>query len=274
MKKSTLYIVLLLIIFLSGYSGAQELPQVSTPRLELRNNTLVIHYDINNFKSGDEFHVWIEITDADGNIIGTRTLSGDVGKNIPGGENKEIIWDFKKDQVTTYANIYVQVNVEKQIPQQMAEEKKPPERTEAGETVATKRVGTSALILRSAVFPGFGFVKMEKSDLHLIKGVAGYGCIASAIILNRLAVSNYNKYLGSYEIAKSDNYFKKSVLQDKLSEVCAYTAVGIWAAEIVWILVESKGDKNSHTACGRKFSIDPEYDPLHHTSMISLSYKF
>ena len=115
---------------------------------------------------------------------------------------------------------------------------------------------------------------MDKSKIHLAKGAAGYACIASAIIFNRMAVSNYNKYLDSYEIETSNDYYSKSVSQDNTSEVFAYAAIGIWAAEIIWVIFESKNYKSSHSTYGKGISIEPGYDPYSNTSMICFSYNF
>lgn len=279
MRKSVPYISFILVNFLFSICIAQTLPEVSKPILELRDNKLIIHYDIKNFDPEDKFKIWIEFIDADGNTIVARSLTGDIGDSITGGKNKEIAWDFKKDNFNTDTEIFVEVSAEIQsAPKIIAEEVTPEEtyqeETISEESIAKEEVKTGKFILYSALFPGLGFVKMDKSKIHLAKGAAGYACIASAIIFNRMAVSNYNKYLDSYEIENSDNYYKKSVSQDNTSEVFAYAAIGIWAAEIIWILLESKNYKGTHTAHGNGFSIEPGYDPYSNTSMICFSYNF
>jgi hypothetical protein len=279
MRKSTLYISVVVLNFFFSLCIAQTLPKVSKPSLELRDNKLIVHYNITNFDPADKFKIWIEMTDAEGNTINARSLSGDIGDSITGGNNKEIAWDFKNDNFDTDTEIFVEVSAEIQSAPKIIAEEVTPEETDQEETIPEEtipkeEVKTGKFILYSALFPGLGFVKMDKSKLHLAKGAAGYACIASAIIFNRMAVSNYNKYLDSYEIETSDDYYKKSVSQDNTSEVFAYAAIGIWAAEIIWILVESKNYKSTHTAYGKGISIEPGYDPYSNTSMICFSYNF
>ncbi len=275
MRKSTLYISVVFIHFFYSIGLAQTLPEVSKPGLELRDDKLVISYSIRSSSADDKYTIKLEITDQDGNIINAQTLSGDIGDNVSGGNNKEITWDFKKDNFSTDTEIYVQVSAEvKTQPPPVAIKDIPPEEPIQEEASSSGEVKTAEIVLWSTLCPGLGFVKMEKSPWHLAKGVAGYGCIASAIIFNRLAVSNYNKYLDSYEIENSDNYYNKSVQQDKLSEVFAYSAIGIWAAEIIWVLIETKGQKSIHSAQGSRISIEPGYDLNSNTSMICFSYNF
>jgi hypothetical protein len=279
MRISILYLSIAIMNFLILNCIAQTSHEVSQPSLELRDNKLIILYDIKNFNPEETFKVWIEITDAEGNTINAKSLTGDIGDNITGGNNKEITWDFIKDDFNTDTEIYVEVSAEKIAPVQIAAEEVVPLETDreeaiSEESIPKKKVSTGSLLWRSAILPGLGFVKMDKSKLHLAKGVAGYACIASSVIFNRLAVSNYNKYLDSYEIEKSDDYFNKSVRQDNTSEVLAYTAIGIWAAEIIWILVESKNFKSTATAHGNRISIEPRYDLYSNTSMICFSYNF
>ena len=279
MRKSTLYFSIALLNFLFGHCIAQNLHEVSQPSLELRDNKLIIIYDIMNFNPEDKFKVWIEITDTEGNSLNVKSLSGDIGDNITGGNHKEITWDFKKDNFNTDTEIFVEVSAEKTAPVQVASEEQIPDEKEQEETITEesipgKKVSTAGILLRSALFPGLGFVKMEKSKLHLAKGAVGYACIASSVIFNRMAVSNYNSYLDSYEIENSDNYFNKSVRQDNTSEIFAYTAIGVWAAELIWVFIESRNYNNALSTYGRRISIDPLYDPYSNTSMICFSYNF
>jgi hypothetical protein len=279
MRKSILYISVIILNFFFSICIAQTLPEVSKPSLELRDNKLIVHYDIKNFDPEDKFKIWIELTDEEGNTINARSLSGDIGDSIAGGNNKEIAWDFKKDNFNTDTEIFVEVSAEIQsapkiIAAEVTPEETDQEETIPEETIPKEEVKTGKFVLYSALFPGLGFVKMDKSKIHLAKGAAGYACIASAIIFNRMAVSNYNKYLDSYEIETSNDYYSKSVSQDNTSEVFAYAAIGIWAAEIIWVIFESKNYKSSHSTYGKGISIEPGYDPYSNTSMICFSYNF
>jgi len=279
MRKSTLYLFLLLASSFISHGYGQTKPEVSKPELELRDNKLIIHYDIRNAAPEAKFRISVEITDENGNLISAKSLIGDIGNDITGGNKKEITWDFKQDNFNTQTEIFVQVNAEIQTPPPVVVEEPKKEEVIQEETIAPESIQedqgkTYALVLWSTAFPGMGFVRMDQSKWHLVKGAAGYGCIASSIIFNRLAVSNYNKYLDSYEIEKSDDYFKKSLKQDNISEALAYTAIGIWAVEIVWIIIESKHQKSTPHMVERRLSIEPGYDPETNSSQIGISYRF
>jgi hypothetical protein len=278
MRKSALYLSIALFYFLFDNCNAQKLHEVSQPELKLKDNKLSIVYEIKNFNPEDKFKVRIEITDAEGLTIQAKSLTGDIGNEITGGKDKEITWDFKKDNFNTDTEIFVVVSAERIVPEQIAakessDESEQEESNDQG-TAPEKQFSTASLLLHSALFPGLGFVKMEKSRLHLTKGAVGYACIVSSIIFNRIAVSNYNNYLDSYEIENSDNYFKKSVRQDNTSEVLAYTAIGVWATELIWVFIESRNYNNKLSTFGKRISVDPVYDRYSKTSMICFSYNF
>ena len=279
MRKSALYFFILLLNFFITNGIAQNLHKVSKPNLELRDDKLIILYSIQHFNSEDKFKVWIEITDGEGNTIDAVSLTGDIGENISGGINKEITWDFKKDNFDTDTEIFVEVSAERIFPppivtKDTVQDKTTREEVFAEKSIQREEISSGKMLIYSVLFPGLGFVKTDKSKLHLVKGAAGYTFILSSIIYNRVAISNYDKYLVSYEIENSDNYFKKSVRQDNVSEAFAYAAIGIWAAEIVWILMESK-NHNSHVAAyGKKIFIEPRFDSNSKTSLICLSYNF
>ena len=112
MRKTSVFIFILFLFFQNFCSYAQTEIRLSKPRLELEDNNLVISYDILNSKQTDKFRIWIEITDSIGQNINARSLSGDIGENVLGGNNKKITWNLKADNISLDIGIYVQVYAE------------------------------------------------------------------------------------------------------------------------------------------------------------------
>lgn len=78
MGKALWALLIICLLFPDPNCHAQSI-QVSDPRLELRDNTIHITYDILNSDPSDEFTIDLSITDANGNRINAAALSGDIG---------------------------------------------------------------------------------------------------------------------------------------------------------------------------------------------------
>ena len=63
------------------------------PNLKVDGDKLIIEYSIVDSNSSDRFLINVIITDEDGNIINTNSLTGDIGSNIKGFVNK-IEWEY------------------------------------------------------------------------------------------------------------------------------------------------------------------------------------
>jgi len=59
------------------------------------------------------------------------------------------------------------------------------------------------LILSSTILPGAGLTRVHSGKPYWIIGIAGYGCIAASVLINKKAVSSYNAYVNSYDINES-----------------------------------------------------------------------
>jgi len=133
----------------------------------------------------------------------------------------------------------------------------------------------SSVIIQSLAFPGLGLSRINQGKPHWLRGVAGYGCIAGAIIYNQKAVSSYDDYLGASDPKKIDEYYNNSVRQDNLSEIFMYAAIGIWVTDIIWTIVGSSEKKNSPniTQLGG-ISLGGSYTPNSKMPLITLKYNF
>ncbi len=160
---------------------AQSVPKFSTPEIKLQNGFLLISYDILNGEENDQYKINLEVTDVDGKSLRANSLTGDVGKNVSGGTNKMIMWNYAKDGVSVDEGIFVEIVGEISY---RAKDEMPQEEVD---------YSLIDLLWRSAVYPGWGLTKATGSKLHMIKGGLGYGCIAGAFILNNAAYNNQQK---------------------------------------------------------------------------------
>lgn len=92
------------------FSHAQTTVEVSDPRLEFRDNRLLVSYDIAESDPGEKYIIAIDFRDGEGNVIGARTLEGDFGMVESGGPNKLIVWNLAADSVFIQSYVYVTLN--------------------------------------------------------------------------------------------------------------------------------------------------------------------
>jgi hypothetical protein len=101
-------IVSFVCLFLPPLS-AQENIKISQPTLKLLNDRLIIKYEIAGYQQDDRFKVWVEITDSTGKKITPHYLYGDIGDEVTGGLQKQIIWDLAADSM--YLNMDINVEI-------------------------------------------------------------------------------------------------------------------------------------------------------------------
>ena len=287
MGKGILFLLIISFALTGPLCYAQSSAKVSDPRLELIGNTLHITYDILNSTQKEKFEVSIVIKDENGNIINANALSGDVGQDIPGGRNKRVTWNLEADNVFINAYLSVKINAivipppepvvipvteseqeEQQEDQAKVKEEEPARKKE------TSTYSRAGIILQSVAVPGLGLSRVTKKP-HWIRGVAGYGCLAGSIILNRQAVNTFES-IGDYlDPSDASEAFDKSVQQDNISEVLAYAAIGIWVTDIIWTIVGTSDlNKSSAQHRSKGVSIGSKIDPLSYTPMVELTYRF
>lgn len=276
------------------HAGAQEY-QVSEPRLELEGSILHIYYDILGSAAGQLFYVALNVEDENGNPIPARQLTGDVGDNIRGGSDRHITWEYEKDNVFLDAEIFIRVNARLMVPpvtskeetggqetreqasaqRQVQEEEHAAEsRPSAGTRPAGKTYSRPGLILQSVALPGLGLTRVSGNP-HWIKGVAGYGCIAGSVVLNRMAISSFDSVSDFDTVEESQAAYDRSVTMDNASEILAYAAIAIWITDLIWTVVgtSSMSDRSSQ-AHHRGISLTGDVDPFSRTPTFGMVYRF
>jgi len=260
----------ILILLLSGrfmIGFGQNTPTITKPAVRMVNDKIKISYDIMNYSNDDRFNVWIDIKDSNGNSVIAKSLNGDVGNDIKGGINKMVIWDPDADRIELDTGIYIQVYAEVI--------KSTPEISEPSKIVFhKKKVKASNLILQSMALPGLGLTLATNGKPHWLRGLAGYGCIMTSIVLNRTAVSSFEKYKTTSDVRTRNELFNSSKMQDDLSEIFALTAAGIWVTDIVWTLVGSSKMNSSGLSQETGIRIGTRYEPMARAPILMISYSF
>jgi len=260
------------LLILAQKAYGQDEINISTPQLQLKGNIIEITYDILNSSTDDLFNIWIEVTDSAGNQIQATSLVGDVGENVRGGKSKVIKWDLEADNTILDGIIEVEVLADLIMPDVIETELG----DQAGKEISDRPKDPSrgVLIMQSVIFPGWGLSRNTGSP-HWIKGIAGYGCIAGAYMFNQKASTSYTDYLNSTDEQQSDTYYNDAVKYDNISKALAYSAIGIWAVDIIWTIAgssNSKKDKGNVNSKG--FSVETAFNPHTKTTGLNLKYRF
>jgi len=264
---------LLCVLFLSfifSVSGSgQDIIKISSPELELVDNLMHISFDIES-SDNDEFRVWIEATDSEGQVLNAATLSGDIGDNIKGGGSKKIIWDIVADGVDLSEGVYIQIFAERENAAAIREPE--PDVEEATEIIDEQKdikdISGGGALIRSAILPGWGMTYATGKKVHLLKGVISYGCLGASVLYNRKGIDSYNSYLDAVDIEERETLFNNSVKEDRLSEAMAYAAIGVWVVDMVWTAVGASNAKRNG------LSLDARIDSMTGTTMLAFSVRF
>ena len=76
-------------------------------------------------------------------------------------------------------------------------------------------------------------------------------------------------------LGEVDDLFDQAVKQDNLSEVLAYSAIGIWLVDMVWTIMGSSNLNDVHASDDRKgISIGTTFEPQFNVPLLSLRYSF
>jgi len=231
---------------------AQKIKAITTS-IEDVNNKLVVKYGLIKSKDKQRFKVALIIRGASGQIITTNALSGDIGDNIAGGPNKQIVWDYNTDKIVLDEEIKIEVVA----------------------SLIKPDVGLGKALALSTLWPGWGLSKLDKKPYWLL-GIAGYGCLGVSYVMNKNANSNYQYYLDNTQDELSEGFLSKSQSQNQLSKTMAYSAIGIWGINLVWTAIKAKKTNQSAISMlnKQKLFICTGFDPYTKTQGFTLRYRF
>ncbi|MCK4746040.1 MAG: hypothetical protein KAT15_03355, partial [Bacteroidales bacterium] len=234
-----------------------------------------ISYDIVDSDPGDKYNVWIEVADADGKLLKSRALTGDIGAHIEGGGDKHILWDPVVDGIKLEIGIYVQVLAALEEPPPVVTKTIGNRETEEtfGSANSAGSVNTAVIVAQSLVLPGLGLSRATGKP-HWLRGVAGYGCLASSVVFNRMASQSYEDYQNESDMTARDDLFNTSVFQDNVSEALAYAAAGIWVTDVIWNIIGASNLGGQRMSQERGFSVKPQFETVTLAPVLALSYRF
>ncbi len=295
MGKPIASLLTALLLLVTLLSFGQIHTAVSHPVVEVNDQEVHIFYDIINSGPNHRFNISVLITDTRGRELISRSLSGDVGDNISGGDKKHIVWNLEEDQLTLDGPIDVQILLEA-LPSAISgsstqiEGQNDLEESDSlagvdalsknellgdvASPVKPKIYTRTSLVFKSLVFPGWGLTNLKKKP-HWIKGLAAYACIAGSVYLNRQAVNTYKQIDSFQDYQDKDDLYQKAIKQDNISEVLAITAAGIWVLDFVWTLVGTSELKaKNKNSPGPGLSLITDIDPFTYAPMVGLHISF
>lgn len=250
--KQLTYLSVIFLIMPFGLLGQKV--KVETTKLEIKDNKLVISYSFVKSKKNQLFDVWLSIKTETGKVINANSLSGDIGKNILGGEDKQIVWDFNKDGIILNEEVSVEVLTD----------------------IVSAGASSGKAILLSSIVPSLGLTNLDKGNPYWLLGVATYGALGASVFLNNKAVTDYDSYKTERNKETSNTLFSNSEKNEQLSKTMAYSAAGIWAVSMVWTVIKAKksGKSVASSFNKKKLFFHTGINPKTKIAGFSLKYRF
>ena len=258
MRKNYFTLVLVFVFsLLATQNYAQTKANVTINNIEETDEgMLIIKYSLDNYKSNELFDVNLEVKKGDSNLIVT-SVTGDIGENIEGGNQKTIEWDLLKDNIVLDEYVDVQLVVD------------------AHEDIS--QLTMTQLFVSSTFLPGAGLYRIDRSKNYKLMGYTGYGLIGLAVVFNLGAKSSYNKY--SNEIIDFDlrqKYYSHASTYRAITNVCIIGATSIWLTDYLWLYMKKNNIDKKYSFMDTKnnFKIGTSYNALASKPMLNLQWYF
>lgn len=208
------------------YFSTSAAVSINNVNIRYNGDQVLINYDLNSSMPNSLYDIEIKIyrnkyvppiiektnsyfNNSPREQVSAYTFTGDVGKNISPGNGKVAAWQVKIDNITLSESIYAVVEAKPAL-----------------------YIPVGRHLLRSALFPGLGEYGLDNKDLHVLKGLLGYGAIAGSIYLNNSAWNNYSSYVNSTNPSASNTYFNNAASQQVYAYSLAGTAVAVWGINL------------------------------------------
>ncbi len=244
------FIFFILMIPSALLGQAQTNAEITNVDFTVRNDSLFVKYDIDNSRKQERFTVSLKISTASGTQITLKSLTGDIGTNVTGGKNRQIIWNISKDNIVINEAVAVEVMA---IP----------------EGIDVKFVPRGKAALLSAVVPGLGLSKLNNGGPYWVMAIGVYGAAAGSILFYSLAGQNYTKYLDAKTVDERNRLHATVERQKTTADVLLATAGAIWLGNMIWTLASPNKTKKDYGV-----SFGGNYDPMEKTPVINILYKF
>jgi hypothetical protein len=244
---------------------------ISKPILQFTNNNVFIYYDLAGPDPDLRFDVTVDVTDSAGNELLPGALTGDVGEGIQAGRRNLIVWDLSADNVLLSTVLHFKVNATWEEPVQSAMKELPLTATEASNTVVAAEYNRGALVLQSLVFPGWGLSRAKKSP-HWLKGLLGYGLLATSGVYYTLQTAAYDEYTAAATSVDRDQSYSEWEKKNLVFQSTLFSAAGVWGIELIWTIIGT--GKNNNMQVSKGYSLHTTYDALSSAPMITMRYCF
>lgn len=185
----------------------------------VEGGNIVVKYCIRNYLPGEIFFIRLTFVTGDNKILEPKTLAGDVGPGIPGGD-KLIVWDIGKDKLEITGTLKAVVTI---VSSSFAGNDQP---VEFQSKPKEKQLGGPAYAGLSMILPGTGGYFVEKNHTRAIVFNILGGVVLASVITQTI------------ELGKdpTNDQAERNLNQ----AVITYAA--IWLTDVIW--VTAKGFKN------------------------------
>jgi len=259
----------------SANMHAQSLAVAKNIDISVDQNKAIIHFDIKSRKPGSVHQVDLKFLDEDYRLVMPALLSGDIGSNISGEENRKIEWDITNDVQLLGSNVTPVLFVD-------------------GTSKQYSNTGGPRNALLSVLLPGLGDYFVADRRLMTFKPymrtVSSLGLIAlgfwageqryyaegdyqTFVRLSR--VPNDHGYGYHYEETLYEKYVEGDLQYQFFKgdkEVFISLGVAIWAADIVWVLAKGSNNVKFLNANIKKSDFNLGYVPG--GAVLQFSYTF
>jgi len=233
---------------------AQSPSNINLKSVVEKDNKLYITYDITDNLPEEVFEVGINATKKDGTKISYSNATGDIGKNMKAGTDKEIVWDLVSDEIFLKEKITVKLTG----------------------TVTTdfNYFSYKKLLVSSIVLPGLGRHKLDRSKKQYIIGALGYACIFNSLLFKSMANKNYDLYLNETNPVTRNEYYSNVSTGNTIFAVSLISAATIWASDQVILLLKKKSNQSTASNFENNINIGVSYNYLTQKPLIGVNYRF
>jgi len=220
-------VLCVLTIFCFGQIAFSQVKIISADSLSWKRagDSLIINYQLPDVAKGTHIVVSILVLDSTtGRKIHPVSMQGDVGKDIPGGKEKKLIWNYAKDNFTWHSNVNIIIEAY------------------SFSSVA----GGPGFALLSIPVPGLGnyFVSNAKFNPGFLFTIASYGFVGYGLYQKAQSDKNYSLYHGNtLSQSEMDNYYTTANQQYHNYEKYVPVGAAIWGVDIIYVAL--KGLANS-----------------------------
>ncbi|MBI5220103.1 MAG: hypothetical protein HY958_14340 [Bacteroidia bacterium] len=203
---------LILILLCLPFNSLQaQTARISNVNFDYNGQNIVITFDISGGEKTDRFNILPEIYKSNGDKIPALSFEGDV-KSVSAGNQKKILWNYKKDgvELDNHVSVKLSANIQPEI-----------------------QLGKH--LLKSAIYPGWGDYKLREGKHYFLYGVVGYGCMGTSAFMGLKALTSFNNYSTATTASVANNYYNQAISQRTAALSFVGAAAIIWAVDMIFV---------------------------------------